>query len=102
MTTIQLAGNYYQFYLSRIPAQQQLSLVLMPVHQENADEMEWPKRLYELHEFLDGHFYPIEKAILFRPIFPGSAELLEMKVGFGALPLEQVSELLLQELMQFK
>ncbi|MBI1224791.1 MAG: hypothetical protein GC192_06105 [Bacteroidetes bacterium] len=102
MTTVHLAGNAYQFYLARVPAKQRLSLVLLPLNVENRGELEWARRLYELHEWLDAHFYSLKKELLFKPIFPGSADLLEINVGTGPLPIDEASQFLRQELMTFK
>jgi hypothetical protein len=102
MTTVHLAGNAYQFYLSRVPATQRLSLVLVPMGVNQNEGMEWQRRLYELHELLDAHFYPIESEIMFKPIFPGSADMLEINIGLGNFPADRVAELIRQELMQFK
>ncbi len=94
MMTVNLAGNAYQFYLSRVPAMQRLSLVLVPMGVNQDEGLEWQRRLYELHEFLDAHFYPIESEIMFKPIFPGSADMLEINIGFGGLSVDRVAELI--------
>lgn len=74
----------------------------MPIGAQDSGQVEWQRRLYELHEFLDEHFYPIERELMFKPIFPGSAELLEINVGTGNLNLDSASQLLRQELLRFK
>lgn len=100
--TVHLAGNAYQFYLSRVPALQSLSLVLVPMGVNQNENIVWQRRLYELHEFLDAHFYPIESEIMFKPIFPASADMLEINIGLGDLSMDSVSELIRQELIRFK